>query len=82
MCITPRIRIVMQPTFPVTVRFEEDNEDWVFDSTQELACSLEWFDSDDAEQNARVTDAQGRAVRLKVEELEVKTFELLDSSTE
>ena len=74
--------IVMQPTFPVTVRFEKDGEDWVFDSIKELACSLEWFDSDDPEQNARVTDALGRAVRLKVEELEVTTFELLDSSTE
>ena len=74
--------IVMQPAYPVTVRFEEDSEDWVFESTQELVCSLEWFDSDDPTQNASVTDALGRAVRLKVEELEVTTFELLDSLTE
>lgn len=66
-----------QPTFPVTVGFEEDGEEWTFDSIEEMACSLEWFDSDDPEENATVRDAHGRAVRIKVERLEVKVFELL-----
>ncbi len=66
----------MTPEFPITVTFHEDGEIWVLDSIAELACNLEWFDSDDPEENASVTDATGRPVRIKVENLDVLVFEL------
>jgi hypothetical protein len=66
----------MQPEFPITVTFHEDGEKWVLESAHELASSLEWFDSDDPDENADVVDALGRRVRLKVEKLKVLQFEL------
>jgi hypothetical protein len=66
------------------VFFEENGEEWVLDNEQEVACNLEWFDSDDPDEHVLVTDGQGRAVRLKVQALKVVFCELLkkaDSTT-
>ena len=66
----------MTPEFPVTVTLHEEGEVFVLNSLKELACQLEWFDSDDPEENASVTDAKGRAIRTKIEKLSVLVFEL------
>lgn len=65
------------PEFPIRVTFHEDGEEWVLDSFDELASSLEWFDSDDPTENASVVDGKGRPVRVKVEALELLRFELV-----
>jgi len=38
------------------VTFHEGGDEWVLDSIDEVACSLEWFDSDDPYENASVID--------------------------
>jgi hypothetical protein len=71
------LRSPLAPQFPVRVLFREDDDEWVLDSEHELAVSLEYFDSDDPAENADVRDALGRAVRVKVDALRVRTCELL-----
>jgi hypothetical protein len=68
---------IPEPEFPIRVTFHEDGDEWVLDSPEELACSLEWFDTDDPEEHASVVDRHGRAVRIKVEALEVVRLELV-----
>jgi len=65
-----------KPKFPIKVRFLEDDTEWILDSEIEMVSNLEWFNSDDPGEKALVTDKQGRAVRLTVEELRIKIFEL------
>lgn len=66
----------MQPEFPLTVRFFEDDTTMVLNSREEVECNLEWFDSDDSEQHAEVRDAHNRSVRLVVRDLSLITLEL------
>ena len=61
-----------KPQYPITVLFKEDGDKWVLDNEQELGNSLEWFNSNDPEEKAEVTDALGRNVEVIVEKLEVK----------
>jgi hypothetical protein len=65
-----------QPEFPIVVTFQEDGDKWVLESADELACSLEWFDSEDPEERAVVVDAKNRPVRLRVEKLKLISLEL------
>lgn len=60
------------PEFPITVTFLDDRDEWVLDNEIELAENLEWFNSDDPEERAIVKDKNGIAVKLIVEELEIK----------
>jgi hypothetical protein len=66
---------VAEPEFPIRVTFQEDGDEWVLDSPEELACNLEWVDTDDPEENASVVDRHGRTV--KVEALKVLRLELV-----
>ncbi len=66
----------MKPRLPIKVLFLEDGDEWILDNEIEIATSLEWFDSDSPDENAIVTDADGRLVRVKVEKLEIITLEL------
>jgi hypothetical protein len=70
---------VLQAEFPIMVTFHEGGDEWVLDSIDEVACSLEWFDSDDPDENASVIDGKDRPVRIKVEALRVLRFELLST---
>ena len=65
----------MLPTFPLTV-IHEDGETWVLNTPDELAATVEWFDSDDSDGSMWVIDAEGRPVRLKVEALEIHRLEV------
>lgn len=65
----------MLPTFPLTV-IHEDGEIWVLNTPDELAATVEWFDSDDSDGSMWVVDAEGRPVRLKVEALEIRHLEV------
>ena len=67
----------MQPEFPIKVLFQEDGEEWMLNDEEDIAVNLEWFNSDDPEERAIVTDNRGRPVRLKVEALDVLICELL-----
>ena len=66
----------IRPEFPITVRFHETGVEWTFGSIDELACDLISLNSDDPNENTSVTDARGRAVRLRVNALEVELFVL------
>jgi hypothetical protein len=65
-----------QPDFPIMITFHRDGDAWVLATPEELVTSVEWFDSDDPTQAATVTDARGRAVRLKVQNQLLVTFEV------
>jgi len=65
-----------QPTYPVSVTFLEDNDVWVFNNEEDLACSLEWFDSRDPKENAIVKDKNEKLVTVVVEKLEIKLCHL------
>jgi hypothetical protein len=67
----------VKPEFPITVEFLEDGERWEL-LEHDISMNLEWFDSEDPEQRARVWDRLGRPVRLKVERLETRVCELKD----
>jgi hypothetical protein len=67
---------MVQPEFPLTVRFFEDDTTIVLNSKAEVECNLEWFDSNDSEQHAEVRDARNRPVRLVVRDLSLITLEL------
>jgi hypothetical protein len=65
-----------QPEYPLTVTFHESGEIWTLVDLDDAACNLEWFDSDDPEEQAVVVDNKGRPVRLKIESLKVIKCEL------
>ncbi len=70
-----------KPQFPIKYVFRGDEhegpEEETYEDLMELACNLEWFDSEDPEwEDSSILDAQGRPVRLKVVALEVIIFEL------
>ena len=58
--------VLDNPVFPIFVKFEDGVVE-AYDSVESLERDLEVFDSDNAEDCA-VTDALGRAVRLRVNE--------------
>ena len=68
----------MNPEFPVTVTFHEDREAWTAESLDELVAGLPWFDSDDPAQRATVTDALGRLVRLRIQNMSLQAFEVTE----
>lgn len=68
--------IKQAPEFPLKVHFHETGEEWILEDVDDTACNLEWFDSEDPDENASVIDSLGRAVRLKVRQLVVLTCEL------
>ena len=70
------MKLENSPRFPISVTFREDGEVWVLDHIKELAMNLEWFDSNDPEEEAVVNDAENRDVVLVVEKLVVKEFKL------
>jgi hypothetical protein len=63
------------PVYPITVRWPDDVPD-VYDNPNDLACNLEWFDSEDPAEPIEVVDGLGRPVRLEVEKLEIIACEL------
>lgn len=66
----------MEPEFPLTVTFLDTNEEWIMDNKDDIRNELEWFDSNDPEENARVIDKSGRQVDLKVAALDIIIFKL------
>lgn len=60
----------MSPEFPIQIKFA-DGDEWVLESQDEIAGTLEWFDSDDPDEGATVRDARGRHVHIKVVDLKV-----------
>jgi hypothetical protein len=67
---------LIEPIFPITVIFRENGKEYIetFDDEDDIRYNLEWFDSED--ENVIVKDGKGRLVNLKVEALEIITFEL------
>ncbi|MDR1008617.1 MAG: hypothetical protein LBL65_08715 [Campylobacteraceae bacterium] len=63
-----------KPIFPITVIFHEDGEIYTFNSGNEMEYDLEWFNSKD--KDVTVKDNKGRLVNLKIEALNIVTFEL------
>jgi len=69
--------VKMKPSFPITVFFLEDGDKWILEDEIDIAQNLEWFNSDDPEEQAIVTDKSGKPVRLVVENLELLTCEII-----
>ena len=65
-----------EPTYPITVTFQEDGDVWILNNETEVANNLEWFDSRDPEEKVIVIDKNKRKVTLVIEKLEVKLCEL------
>lgn len=72
--------LIQKPSFPLVIVFHEDNDRWTLNNLEEVAQNLEWFDSDDPDEQATVTDSKGRLVKLKVEALTVIECALKNSS--
>ncbi len=53
--------VVPKLVLALTVRFVEDGSQVVLENESESTGHLEFFDSDDPEENAEVWDAKGRA---------------------
>lgn len=66
----------VKPKFPLRILFQESNDEWILKNENDAACTLEWFDSDDPNEHASVTDDLGRPVRLKVEGLAILVCEV------
>ena len=66
----------IKPEFPLRAFDSEDNNEELFANEEELACTLEWFDSTDADETIQVTDNKGRLVRLKIEQLQIIVCEI------
>lgn len=69
-------RVTMEldrPTFPITVEYENEPAE-IFESEEDLCCNLEWFNSEDPEEQAKVVDSRGRSVELRIKELEIRKF--------
>jgi hypothetical protein len=67
------------PIYSIRVE-DEDGEVSIVDDVASLACTLEYFDTDDMDRDVRVTDALGRDVRVRVEALVLEVFELRGGS--
>ena len=67
------------PKYPIRVKYNYDGEEIEFEDEAIMASHLEWFDSENPEEDALVTDRLGREVILKVEELEVVKFILKEN---
>jgi len=67
----------MKPDYPLHVKFA-DGEEWIFSDAHEAEVNLEWFDSDQSDEQAHVFDAYSRPVRLKIEALSLLVCELID----
>ena len=67
---------MQQPEYPINVFFKESGETWILNNEKELAATLEWFDSEAPGENVIVTDNQGRATKIRIEKLELLSFEL------
>ncbi|AZZ97450.1 hypothetical protein [Pseudoalteromonas sp. R3] len=59
------------PEYPICIVYEDETENVVLANAMEVMTHLEWFDSDDPECCAQVTDAKNKTVSLKVEALEI-----------
>ncbi len=67
-----------QPQFPITFTWTNSGETEVFASLEEIECNIENFDS--TTDDARVTDAIGRPVRIRVCLLDAEVFELQEEA--
>ena len=65
----------MKPEFPIVVKLS-DGDEWRLANESEIPGTLEWFDTEDPEEDALVVDAKGREVSLKVVALEVVRCQL------
>ncbi len=65
-----------KPLFPIQVHFQEDNETWILENETEVGNNLEWFDSEDPDENVLVTDSNGQILILQVEKLAIKRIEI------
>ena len=68
--------ILVQSKWPIHVRYI-DGDEVILETPEEVESRLEWFDSEDGDSTATVSDDEGRPVHLVVEALELKMCELM-----
>lgn len=66
----------MHPEFPLTITLE-DGTNWQLTDEDEVACNLEWVNTDE-KPLVRVVDARGRTVRLIVKACEIVFMDARD----
>ncbi len=74
--------MVMKPEFPLKVIFN-DGDEWILNNVEEVEGSLEWFDSDEPQEEATLLDKLNRPVRpdLKIGDLQFLIFELIEQKS-
>jgi len=68
--VTTELRSLLEVKYPITVKFHEDNTEWIIEK-DDLGNELEWFDSEDPKENVTVIDAQNRELITKIIKLEL-----------
>ncbi len=64
------------PVYSIKVLFRKTGEEWILNSDVELACNLEYHDSDKDHGDITVTDSLNREVAVKIEGLEVVSIRI------
>ncbi|MEH6393318.1 hypothetical protein [Pseudoalteromonas sp.] len=64
-----------KPKYPITVLLNESAEIESYKSEIELVTSLEWFESENSQWQAKVIDKTGARVVLKIEALKLLELE-------
>lgn len=77
MKITP---LGQEPGFPISVHFHETGDVVCYEDIEDLVTGLEWFDSENASEDASVYDCQGRKVRLFIAKLKLLEFGLIENT--
>ena len=63
-----------KPKYPITVKYLNESEKITLGNDMEVVTHLEFFDSEDPDEQISVIDVDGRNVVLKVWGLEIKEF--------
>ncbi len=69
----------MEPKYPLRAIFD-DGVSWSFDDPVDLACNLEWMDTD-VEGEVKIVDFENRPVRVLLKACEVIICELEDPAS-
>ena len=64
------------PSYPITVHYIKEKEQITFNDELELVSYLEFFDSEDPDEDIKVLDARVRLMELSVWGLELRVFRL------
>jgi hypothetical protein len=68
--------MVVKPIFPIRVHLLDYDEEYILHNEFDICTKLEFFDSEDPEENAVVIDAYNKELILVVDNLEILKFKV------